>query len=390
MTQDLKNGYYLRKLAFLILLLLVFPTAAEASTKTYNFTMENNTALNFENNYYIIEVLELNSHATKFVKVNLTSSGSSKIFNLYEGEDPYLISPFNIISLRSSFITDTSAIIKIEFPDNWSSPKPYPIVRPVTPVGIPNIILTKSVDKTNVNIGDVLQIKIIAENNGNGTAYNLTLIEPLLPNGLTIAPTSRTPVIKEKLDPGEIYDQTYYGVKAVESGTFNIEPTIVKYSSRPPSKSNSITISVSEPAQKKANLSTVIRLDKNNVTVSDLIKAAITITNNGTASSKSVLIEFIPQPGIEVVDGDLIKRYDNIAPTEIQQYRITLKAIESGNYSVRLRTDYNDAPSGVYSESEPITVTQKERNYLYILVPIIIIIVGIVLFTIRRHREYSY
>ncbi len=389
MTPDWKNGYYLRKLTFLILLLLVFPTAAEASTKTYNFTMQNNTALDFESGSYTIEVIELNSHAPKFVKVNLTASGSSKIFNLYESEDPYLISPFNIISLRSSLITDTSAIIKIEFPDNWSISKPYPIVRPVTPVGIPNIVLTKSVDKTNVNIGDVLQIKIIAENKGNGTAYNLTLIEPLLPNGLTIAPTSRTPVIKEKLDPGEIDDQPYYGVKAVESGTFNIDPTIVKYGSKT-SKSNSLTITVAEVLREKSYLTTDISLDKKNATVGDLIKAAITITNNGTASSKSVLIEFIPQPGIEIVDGDLIKRYDNIAPTEIQQYRITLKAIESGNYSVRLRTDYNDAQSGVYSESEPITVTQKERNYLYILVPIIIIIVGIVLFTIKRHREYSY
>ncbi len=389
MTQDWKNGYYLRKLAFLILLLLVFPTAAEASTKTYNFTMENNSALTFESNYYIIEVLELNSHAPKFVKVNLTLSGSSKNFNLYESEDPYLPSPFNMVNIRSSFITDASAIIKIEFPANWSNPKTYQIVRPVAPVGVPNIVLTKSVDKTNVNMGDVVKFKIKLENTGNATAYNVTLIEQL-PSGFSIAPYSAfPPVINAELAVGESQELNY-GLKAEDSGTFIIEPTIVKYSSRPPSKSNSITISVSEPAQKKANLSTIIRLDKNNVTVGDLIKAVITITNNGTASSKSVLIEFISQPGIEIVDGDLIKRYDNIAPTEIQQYRITLKAIESGNYSVRLRTDYNDAPSGVYSESEPITVTQKERNYLYILVPIIIIIVGIVLFTIKRHREYSY
>lgn len=390
MLSNYQNGKYCaRRFGFLLLALLMLSTLADALPQKYNFTMQNNTGLNFENGAYIIEVIEISTHAPKFVKVNLTVSGSSKNFNLYESEDPYLPSPFNIINIISSFITDTSAIIKIEFPDNWGSPEPYPIVRPVTPVGIPNIVLTKSVDKTNVNIGDVLQIKIIAENKGNGTAYNLTLIEPLLPNGLTIAPTSRTPVIKEKLDPGEIDDQPYYGVKAVESGTFNIDPTIVKYGSKT-SKSNSLTITVAEVLREKSYLTTDISLDKKNATVGDLIKAAITITNNGTASSKSVLIEFIPQPGIEIVDGDLIKRYDNIAPTEIQQYRITLKAIESGNYSVRLRTDYNDAPSSVYSESEPITVTQKERNYLYILVPIIIIIVGIVLFTIKRHREYSY
>ena len=380
MFHEPRNGdFWMRKLVFVFLVLFMFPIAADAETTTYNFTMQNNTGLNFENGSYMVEVIEI--YRPMYVKVNLTSSSGSRINMLYDSEAPI---QFGEIKLSSSFITSTDAVIKIEFPKGWSSQK-YQIVRPV---GIPNIVLTKSVDKTNVNVGDVVEFKIKIENTGNATAYNLTLNEQP-PNGFSNAPGSRLPsVINAELAAGAS-QELYYALKAVESGTFNIEPTIAIYSSKT-SKSNTLTITVAAATQEKSNLTTVISIDKKDVYTDETVKATVKITNTGKATAKSVLIEFIPQPGIEVVDGDLIKRYDNIAPAEIQQYRITLKAIDSGNHSVRLRTDYNDAPFGVYSESEPITVTQKERNYLYILLPVIIIVVGIVLFTIKRHKEYSY
>ncbi len=393
MTYKLKTGDGLiKELVFLLLISLMVSPVAGASTKPFNFTMQNYTGLNFENGSYMVEVIEINSHnAPKFVKVNLSTSGSSKSYRLYESENPFLTYPFNKIDLRLSSITEASALIMIELPVEWGHPNPYQIVIPVAPVEIPNIVLTKSVDKTNVNVGDVLQIKIIAENKGNGTAYNLTLIEPLLPNGLTIAPTSRTPVIKDKLNPGEIDDQPYYGVKAVESGTFNIEPTIVKYGSKT-SKSNPITIIVAEPLQKKSNLITVIGIDKKNVYTDEQIKVTIKINNTGNAIAKSIRVKGTPPLGMEVVEGDLKHDYEDavLNPGETTEYRATLKATEAGNFSINLITFYNDNLIGVSSESENLIVTQKERNYLYILGPIIIILVGIVLFTIKRHREYSY
>ncbi len=58
----------MRKL-ILLLVLLIFSTVVDAETQTFNFTMQNNTALNFENGDYIIEVIEINAYAPKFVKV---------------------------------------------------------------------------------------------------------------------------------------------------------------------------------------------------------------------------------------------------------------------------------------------------------------------------------
>jgi uncharacterized repeat protein (TIGR01451 family) len=178
-------------------------------------------------------------------------------------------------------------------------------------------------------------------------------------------------------------------LKAVESGTFNIEPATVKYGSKT-SRSNSLTITVAAAAQEKSNLVTIISLDKKNVNVGDRIKATVTINNTGKASTKFVDIDFTPPQGMEIVEDNLEKVPDAIAPNESLNYRITLKANEAGNYTLHLRTVYNDASSGVASDSELIIVKDKEQNYLYILVPVIIIIVGIVLFTVKRHKEYSY
>jgi uncharacterized repeat protein (TIGR01451 family) len=374
----------MRKLIFLSLIIVIFSTVGDASTQKFNFTMENNTALNFENGSYIIEVIEVSG--PMYLKVNLTSSNKQAFKYLYDSEAPII---FDQIALSTSSITETSASITIEFPVGWGYPKKYQIVRPVAPVGIPNIILTKSADKINMNVGDIVEFKIKMENTGNATAYNLTLDEQL-PAGFSIASGSRLPsVINSELAAGAS-QELYYALKAVESGTFNIDPTIAIYSSETPSKSNSLTITVAKFIQDKSNLNTVISLDKKNVYTDELIKASIKITNTGKADAKSVLVEGTPPPGLEVIEGDLRQVYDSIAPSDVIEYRVTLKAKEPGNYTLHLRTAYNDDEIGVSSESENIIVTEKEKNSLYIFLPVIIIIAGIVLFTIKRHKEYSY
>ncbi len=380
MTYKLEKGDHLiRKLAFLLLISLMASTVGGASTPIFNFSMQNNTGLSFENGSYIIEVIELARPV--YVKVNLTSDGLSKIKYLYDNEPI----TFNEITLISSSITATEALIKIGFPQGWSAPKKYQIVRPV---GIPNIVLTKSVDKTNMNVGDVVKLKIKVENIGNATAYNVALTEQL-PSGFSNAPYSTfPPEINAELAAGDSQELNY-GLKAVDSGTFTIEPTIVKYGSKT-SKSNSLTITVAEVLREKSYLTTVISIDKKNATVGELIKATVKITNTGKATAKSVRIKGTTPLGMEVIDGNLIKDYESISPAGIEEYRFTLKANEAGNYTIHLITVYNDNEAGVPSESETITVTEKQGNYLYFLLPIMIFIIGIVLFTIKRHREYSY
>ncbi|MDP2845200.1 MAG: BatD family protein, partial [Candidatus Methanoperedens sp.] len=320
-------------------------TVAQASTQPqkFNFTMQNNTALDFGNGSYIIEVIEIAK--PMYVKVNMTSGSLSRVNNLYDNEAPIT---FNEIKLSASSITLTDAVIAIEFPSGWSYPKKYTIVRPVAPVGIPNIVLIKSIDKTNINVGDVVEFKITVENKGNATANNLTLVEPI-PKGFALAEGSRFPSVINAEFAAGASQEFYYALRAVESGTFEINPTTVSYGSRT-NMSNSLTITVAGAVKEKSNLNTVISVDKNNAHTGDLIKATVKITNTGKASAKSVRVKGAPPLGMEVAEGSIIKDYDSIAAGSIEEYRFDLQATEAGNFSIHLTTVYSDNEAGATSD----------------------------------------
>ena len=382
MTSNLKTRECGRRGLAFLLILLIFPIVSCALTQKFNFTMQNNTALDFENGTYIIEIIEV---SPPYVKINISSYDRSVIETLFDREDAI---SYNQMKLASSSITSNSAVINIEFPSEWSYPRKYLIEKPVPLIGIPEIRLTKTADRTSVFVGDIVEFKIKVENTGNATAYNLTL-EEQLPAGFSSAPGSRfPPSINPELEAGGS-QEIYYALKAVEPGIYRIEPSEVKYGART-NESGEITITVAEPEMRKSNLNTVISIDNFRVETGDPIKATVKITNNGTSSARSVLIDGTLPLDMEIIEGDLRQVYDIINPDEIKEYRITLKAKEAGNYTIHLRTVYNDAVNGVPSDSPPIIVTEKDKRYWYIFVSVIGIAIAMVLFIVKRHREYSY
>lgn len=387
MILNQKNSFYqMSKFSLLLLILLIFSMPVDA-VKTDSFSMENYTGLNFMNGYYRIEIIQISKPSDMpFVVVNLTTDGLSEKYYIRENEDPSINKePFNKINLNSSFITLTSARITVEYPETWSVPEKYTIEIPAIPEKIPDILVTKSADKITLNKGEVVEFKIIVNNTGNGTAYNLTL-EDRFPPGFTSAPGSRfPPVIQNELMAGE-HLELLFALKAVEPGSYNIEPTTLKYGTKI-ALSNSLSITVLE---ERSHLLTVITLDKDNIFTDDVVKVAVKITNKGNISAESILIDGTPPEGINVIEGDLRKGIKNIEPGESEEYFASLKAVKAGNYTINLTTSYSDDSTGFSSSSNIITVTEREKNYLYILVPLIIIIAGIVLFIMRRHREYSF
>jgi uncharacterized repeat protein (TIGR01451 family) len=379
----------MKRLWFLLSVLLMLSPLANASTQTFNFTMKNNTGLNFESGTFLVELIKI-VKPDNYVMVNLTANGSSAIRNLYAGETPIA---FNQIKLSLSLISESSALLTLEFPDRWSYPKTYDVVIPTIPVGVPNIAITRTVDKTSINPGDVVKFKIKLENTGNATAYNLTLTDPL-PDGFSNAPGSRfPPLIDDRLEPGKV-QELYYALKAVDSGTFTFDPSTITYGSKT-NTTTSITVTVAQVVQERSNLTTVVTLNKNNINTDELFKVVVKITNIGKAPAESILVEPVdgkPPIGTMVIDGDLRQVYKRIDPGYAETYTVTLKAIDPGNYSVHLRTVYNDDTIGTSSESDNMVVAKKAEDnyYLYAIVPLIIIVTGIVVLTIKRHKEYSY
>lgn len=388
----MKNCFELSgKITYIFLIVLLFSMPAGA-VKTDIFLLENNTGLNFMGGYYKIEVIEMSNPIEyyHFVIVNLTTGGMTRQYHLRENEDPSINNePFNKIKLNYSFISQTIAKITIEYPTEWSFPERYTVESAVAvSYKIPNIELQKSIDKTTLNIGDVVEFKLLVKNTGNGTAYNLSF-EDRFPSGFTSAPGSRfPPVIQNELKEGESIE-LLFALKAIEPGSYNIEPTTIKYGSKT-ARSNSISISVLGDKIEKSHLLTEITLDKKKIFTGDLIEVTVNIKNNGNNSAESILIDGQVPKGMEVTKGDLRQVYKKIEQGESEEYFVTLKGIEDGNYSIILKTMYSDDSNGFISNSDPIIVTENEKNYLYILIPAIIIVVGIALFVIRRHREYSF
>jgi uncharacterized repeat protein (TIGR01451 family) len=380
------------KISFLLLILFIFSIPVGA-VRTDIFLLENNTGLNFMNGYYKIEVIKMSEpiEFNHFVIVNLSTGGLTRQYYLRENEDPSINNePFNKIKLNYSFISQTIAKITVEYPDTWSYPDRYAIEIPVITEKMPNIVLTKSVDKTMLNKGDVVEFKLIVENTGNGTAYNLSL-EDRFPPGFTSAPGSRfPPIIQNELKAGESIE-LLFALKAIEPGSFNIEPTTIKYGSNT-ARSNYVSISVLGETIEKSHLLTEINLDKKDIFTGDVVEVTVKITNNGNISAESILMDIdgsLPK-GLEVTEGDLRQVYKKIEPGESEEYSATLRGVGAGNYSIKLKTIYSDDSTGFSSNSESINITEKEKNYLYILIPAIIIIVGIVLFIMKRHKEYRF
>lgn len=384
------NSYYLLRIfSFLLLILFIFSIPAGA-VKNNSFYLENNTGLNFIDGFYRIEVIDISKPGDiHFLKVNLTTGGLSEKYILYENEaSPINKEPFNKIKLNYSFSSFTAAKITVEYPDNWPFPVQYAVEKTVISEKIPNLVITKSTDKIALKKGDVVEFTMIVENTGNGTAYNITL-DDRFPPGFTSAPGSRfPPAVRDELKAGERIE-LFFALKAVESGSYDIEPTTLKYDSRT-SKSNSILLNVLDDKIERSYLLTEIIPDKINIFTGELVEITVKISNNGEIPAESVLIEGQIPKGMEVTKGDLRQVYKKIEPGESEEYSATLKAVEAGNYSIKLKTIYSDDSAGSSSNSDPVIVTENEKNYLYLLIPAIMIIAGIALFVVRRHKEYSY
>lgn len=391
MSSKQKNGCdVLKKIYILLLLVLIFSFPVNAKI-TQTFTLENNTGLNFMNGYYKIEVVEISKpgYPQLYAKINLSTAGLTSSIFLRQNEAADINNePFNLIDLNLSSIFQETAWIAVEYPKEWSNPVKYAIDKPAVENKIPKIELKKSADKTTLKKGDVVEFKIILENTGNGSATNITL-EDRLPPGFASAPGSRfPPVVPEEIKAGGT-TELLYAFKAVDPGTYEIEPTIVKYGSST-ARSNSLSITIIEEEKERSNLSTAITLDKNNILTGEIVKVTVKITNNGNVSAESILVDGTIPEGMEVTEGDLRQLFKKIESGDFKEYSASLEGVKPGNYTIILKTSSSDDLTGYSSNSDAINVKQDQKNYLYIAIPAIIIIVGAALFIIRRHREYSF
>jgi len=379
-------------LVLLIFFLVLTPTVLAEDRKSVSFSLNVGDTIYFEEGYYKATLINTDVGSTS-IRLNISCEGF-----LYEPKEligrhsetavHYPSTDNPLISITDTKdVSSNSAVVNLTFPFDWYFEKIT-----AEELKMPKLVVTKTVDKTQVKIDDMIQVKITIKNVGNGSASDIDINEipstALIPMGEELEPK-----IKDPLPTGESDSDTYL-VQAVKSGTFTIPKTTVKYYSESKEKytaeSKTVSVTVLAPEVKLSKLTTTIQFDKSNVVKGEEITATILIKNVGDAPEDRItLINKLPV-GLELVSGELENPDFELKPGEIQELEAVIRVVEVGDYTLEPRIVYGDVKTPI--DSPVIFVTEEDVNYtkyLY-LIPILLILIIIITLIIKRHKEYSF
>ncbi|RLG30040.1 hypothetical protein DRO03_05580, partial [Methanosarcinales archaeon] len=124
------------------------------------------------------------------------------------------------------------------------------------------------------------------------------------------------------------------------------------------------------------------------VTCGDDVPMVVTITNVGNATSEKVYVKGDLPHGVRLKGGELEPIYESIKPDKSEEYEVTLVANEEGDHVVEMNVMW-----GADEEATDVFEFRAEKSglekyYVYIIAAIPILL--ILLWIIKRRREYSY
>jgi hypothetical protein len=226
------------------------------------------------------------------------------------------------------------------------------------------------------------------KNIGGGRAEDIVVDDqPPLANFVYIA--GYPPKIKSQLDPGES-DSAIYVIDAVKEGTVKVPPIEVRYSdSKKNTKSNeSAPFNVVIAPKSKPDLD--IKLNPSgSIPLGQKGRLNVSLYNSGKAAAYKVEIksEIEPSGGLDATDLD--KSYFEIDPGATESYSAELTGRSSGEYTVNLKVSYQDGNDVMLKEgSTTIVVLEREYKYLYYL--LILPLLAVSAWLIKRYKEYKY
>ncbi len=124
------------------------------------------------------------------------------------------------------------------------------------------------------------------------------------------------------------------------------------------------------------------------VTCGDDVPMVVTIANIGNATSEKVYVKGDLPSGVRLVKGgELEPVYESIKPGKSEEYEVTLIASEEGKHVVEMKVMWADEEATAVFELQA-EKSGLEKYYIYLIAAIPILL--ILLWVIRRRREYSY
>ncbi|KKG10534.1 BatD family protein [Methanosarcina sp. 2.H.A.1B.4] len=284
--------------------------------------------------------------------------------------------------------------------------------------GDPKLVIVKSVDKSEIEVGDVITVTVTARTTGNDAANKVLFTDPKQEHFILKETTYEVSTSIPKIDYGQSVPETLvyiYNLKATEAGTFDLRAVTATYTNSAgqtyQSSSNTPSITVSEGNKQIANVDSIMNVDLSSVGRNEKITSIVILKNTGSAPAQAVRLDIMVPEGMEYVGGDEgietiggnPRIYlETLQPNNDKEFRYTLKAREVGTYSINSELSY-EYSNGVDAQnikqnkefaSSRINVKEGKfdfliKNPLYIIISAIILaVIGFQVY--RRHREYRY
>ena len=285
-------------------------------------------------------------------------------------------------------LDDQSARVLIEYDKEIGMPRKRISSGPKIAKNAPNLIVEKRFDKERLAVGEDIKATVTVKNIGTGTASDIQLND-LPPLSEFTYEAGYPPKIKDKLEPGES-DSAIYVMNAVKDGSIKVPSIQVNYiDPKKIQKSN-----ISAPLNLVIDPRGKPELDIEIVSPEPMTEGGqgllnVSIINEGRVPATKIQIqsEIKPPTGLEI--NGLDKTFFEIIPGGEESYSAQLFGKKSGNYSVLLRATYSDGDESILKEAQTkIVVLEREYKYLYLLV--IIPIIAIVAWMVKRYRQYKY
>ena len=275
-------------------------------------------------------------------------------------------------------------------------------------IGEPNLILTKSVDKTSVDVGEVIRVTIKAKNTGNGVAKRINIDRGLTPD-FTFKSDIYTSYPTELDVSNKETEMFIYEIQATKAGTFQLGPAIATYYSSVfddeyTSKSESLTITVAEEPVETSEIKLSVSTDKTRLKRGDTVKFKMNVENLKDVSASNIRIEPIIPKNLTYVSGseeiDIINEKPIIQVSSYggyykAEYLLTFKADQIGNDNLIVKWIYNNGVEEISDNttSEMVFISQGDFDFLaqfpiYVYITPIIIILALAGWFYWRSRQF--
>ena len=385
------------RLTYLMVLIAIIMTSSQAKDSNNEVTFSDFTLYtgdSIEIASYTIQLVEVQSVRDGIVIVRATKAGGAldeqrallqNNANSFDGGSEN----GGLTVTITDIFDDQSAKVRVEYPKDLGAPRKQTAESGSKGLGSqPVLAVEKSFDNDNPSVGGEVKVTVTVKNIGGGRADDIAVDDqPPLANFVYIA--GYPPKIKSQLDPGES-DSAIYVIDAVKEGTVKVPSIEVRYSdSKKNTKSNeSAPFSVVIAPKSKPDLD--IKLNPSgSIPLGQKGRLNVSLYNSGKATAYKVEIksEIVPSGGLDATDLD--KSYFEIDPGTTESYSAELTGISSGEYTVNLKVSYQDGNDVMLKEaSTTIVVLEREYKYLYYL--LILPLLAVSAWLIKRYKEYKY